>query len=346
MSAAKLFILGKGRSGSTVLDTLLGQLDGFVSVGELVYFWDRSVRQRYQCGCGRPVPDCEFWQAVLAEAFDARFGDDGVWLRLPDTDGIREVFGAREPVPAREVARLERPVTAWRNAPRLLVHAITGRGRWPALAAYCDVTARLYAAITEVSGSSVVVDSSKLPINPAALGLVDGAAASCVHLVRDPRAVAFSWQRHKTWVIDDRPEAMPRFGGASSSASWMARNLVAELARVCAGGGRSMRLRYEDFVAAPVQSVRSIAALAGVSAGELEFMDDQYAAVRGNHTAGGNPGRFEQGRVEFRADDEWVANIPGRDALLVTALTAPLVARYGYPLRVGPLASRRAGPRR
>ncbi len=35
-----LFIAGPGRSGSTLLDLLLGQIDGFTSTGELRLIWN------------------------------------------------------------------------------------------------------------------------------------------------------------------------------------------------------------------------------------------------------------------------------------------------------------------
>ena len=58
-----------GRSGSTLLDLVLGQIPGFVSVGELRYLWERGLAERQLCGCGRPVTGCPFWGAVLEEVF-------------------------------------------------------------------------------------------------------------------------------------------------------------------------------------------------------------------------------------------------------------------------------------
>lgn len=42
MSVKVLYVIGWGRSGSTILDNVLGQLDGCFSTGELHYFWERQ----------------------------------------------------------------------------------------------------------------------------------------------------------------------------------------------------------------------------------------------------------------------------------------------------------------
>ena len=64
-----LYIAGPGRSGSTLLDLVLGQVDGVVSIGELRNLWYAGFHGAWPCGCGKPVTECPFWSAVLARAF-------------------------------------------------------------------------------------------------------------------------------------------------------------------------------------------------------------------------------------------------------------------------------------
>ena len=54
-----------------------------------------------------------------------------------------------------------------------------------------------------------------------------------------------------------------------------------------------------------------------------------------SHGLSGNPGRFRSGSLELRRDDGWIRDMPGKDKAVVTALTLPLLRRYGYPLSVG-----------
>src|SRR3712207_3677864 len=67
--ATVLYIGSTRRSVSTLLDRMLGQIPGFLSVGELHYVWSRSFLQNQRCGCAQPFYSCEFWNAVGSEAF-------------------------------------------------------------------------------------------------------------------------------------------------------------------------------------------------------------------------------------------------------------------------------------
>ena len=64
-----LYIGGLGRSGSTLLDRMLGQLPGFFSAGEIRDLWQRGLRENALCGCGAPFKECEVWTRVGKEAY-------------------------------------------------------------------------------------------------------------------------------------------------------------------------------------------------------------------------------------------------------------------------------------
>ena len=64
-----VYIAAHNRSGSTLLDRMLGQLDGYVSVGELRQIWVRGLAGNQACGCGLPFHECAFWVEVLRDAY-------------------------------------------------------------------------------------------------------------------------------------------------------------------------------------------------------------------------------------------------------------------------------------
>ena len=101
-------------------------------------------------------------------------------------------------------------------------------------------------------------------------------------------------------------------------------------------------MRYEDFTAAPAGTLGRIAAFAGLpgpppdgpplTAGVLDTDEAGrwWAELRATHTASGNPMRFTTGRVPVRRDDRWQAAMLASKRRTVTALTLPLLMRYGY----------------
>jgi hypothetical protein len=198
---------------------------------------------------------------------------------------------------------------------------------------YVAAMGRLYAAIAEVSGARVVVDSSKFPADALAACRCEGVEAHVVHLVRDPRAVAFSWGTPKADPASGRP--MARISPARSTLDWITWNLVIPR-RTAATGAAYRLLRYEDFVEQPAAVVDDLLAWTGVdhesAVGESER---SFVLTRREHSISGNPGRFGDSTLEIRRDDRWRAQMATRDRAVVTAMALPVALRLGYPVRGG-----------
>ena len=68
-TAPVVFIGGFGRSGSTLLERMLGCLDGVVTLGEVGHLWQRGIVNDESCACGQPFSRCPFWSEVGQRAF-------------------------------------------------------------------------------------------------------------------------------------------------------------------------------------------------------------------------------------------------------------------------------------
>jgi hypothetical protein len=294
-----LYIAGWGRSGSTLLDNILGQLDHFASIGEFRYVWDRGLQENHRCGCGALFRDCRFWQEVFREAF-------GGFDRGPMADmlAIREKYDHTRTVLLRS---------------RMQSHEIE---------CYQSSLVKLYRAVAAVSGATFVVDSSKTPSHGRILQGCRELEVYVVHLVRDSRAVAYSWQRKKP-VSDS--EYMTRFSAAHSSLLWDGMNAAAEMLRTNSPGGY-LRLQYEDLVTAPKTTLESVLHLVGANTEQSPLLHGNKVMLGPVHGFSGNPSRFGRGEVDLRPDDEWRSKLNRAHWFLVTLLTAPLLVRYGYPL--------------
>ncbi|NUR75801.1 MAG: sulfotransferase [Thermoleophilia bacterium] len=293
-----LYIAGWGRSGSTILDNVLGQVEGFFSAGELLFLWRRGLLEGRLCGCGEPVRACDVWTRVLDRAFP----------------------GGVDP---QEMLGLEARSARTRHLPLQLAH-LEPRGD-----EYGRRLGALYGAIESETGCRVIVDSSKSPAYGHVLANVAGLDVRVVHLVRDPRAVAYSWVRKKLQRDDPRRvRSMRSHGPAMSSLYW---NLLNESTRVLwRGSGKHLLVRYEDFVDRPQETVDTIVDFVGEAPAGLPWTTDGELALDRTHTVSGNPSRFDHGTVALRADVEWERSMRARDRRVVDAITLPFRRRYGY----------------
>jgi hypothetical protein len=298
---AVLFIAGNGRSGSTILHNILGQIDGFAAVGELRYIWQRGVVKNMLCGCQRPFDDCDVWHNVLDHAFGGVSETQArQWAEMTESFRSKNLPMAAIPrLRERQLARLDELLT---------------------------VLARLYSAIRAVTGCRVIVDSSKNPSFGYLVRHAPGVDARFVHLIRDPSAVAYSWGQKKEF----QPGVMmSQKSPARAALQWNSRNAMTE-AFLGADHGLH-RLRYEDFLVDPRAAVAEIVEWIGEAGAELPFSGSHAVDMdQVNHTVFGNEVRFARGEVMLRVDERWTENMAPADARIVKSLTWPLRRRYGY----------------
>lgn len=306
-----LVVGGIGRSGSTLMDRLLGQLPGHVSVGELaVSLWDRSLARDWPCGCGKPFRSCPFWTAVGEQAFD---GWDKIDLA--------------------KVIRLQKAVNQTEKIPFLLAPGAKPGFR-EALTRYLDYMTRVYVAVRDVSGARVIVDSSKASSVPYLLRRAERLDVTVAQVVRDPRGVAFSWSKRKPNRAelggDGEAGLMPMITPRKVARRWMTINgMIFALPRL---GVPVIRLRYEDIVPRPAEELARVAEALGEDIGpdDMAFVRPKEVELKEAHTTHGNPNRFESGWVPLRLDEAWRQDLPTDSRRTVEIITAPLRGVYGY----------------
>jgi len=319
--ARVIFLGGLGRSGTTLIERVLGEVPGFCALGEVVHLWQRDLRDDERCACGERFWACDFWERVGVAAF-------GGWHRVD----VHRVLALRDLV--------ERT----RHIPRLATRVPVAYA--DLVREYADYYVRIYAAAANISGASVIVDSSKHSALAHVLRYATGPGAETpldlrvLHVVRDARGVAYSWTKKVT-----RPEAsqdeMTRYAPARSALLWTAHNAAFTLLR--RRGVRVRRLRYEEFLADPQGSLRRLVAFAGIdpSAVDLSWLERDQVTLGVSHSAAGNPMRFTTGQLPLRHDDAWRTQLAPRQRAVVNAVCAPMLKAYGYDLAAKPSA----GPR-
>jgi hypothetical protein len=302
-----LYLGGIGRSGSTLLERMVGELPGVCSLGEVVHMWDRALRDDERCGCGLPFSACPFWQAVGERAF-------GGWGNV----SVDRHFELR--------ARVDDV----RRTPALLLGTF-GRSFRRDVEEYTSYFQRVYEAAQAVSGARLIVDSSKYTPLYFCLRRRKDVDLRLLHLIRDSRAVAYSWTK-----VVRRPEArgndefMYRISPDRMALIWSVHNTLLALPRFA--GSPTRTLRYEDFARDPEAALRHVAEFAGLELpeGAMDFLTTDAVQLSTSHQVAGNPMRFTTGEVRIRRDDAWKTELDRSDRRRVAVLTAPVATAFGY----------------
>lgn len=298
MTYRVLYIAGTGRSGSTLVAQCLEQQAGGVHVGEMRYLWERGVTENHLCECGAPFDRCEFWTEVLAAAY----GTKARWV-------------------SDEVRALSSQVDRIRRIPQALANA--GGQYRESTRRYAQLVTPLYDALARVADTDLLIDSSKDPSYLYLLSKLDTLRLEPLHLVRDPRAVAYSWTRtRRRPEIHWQEQYMRTIRPRRAALIWLEYNTAIEI--FMARRKSRSRLRYEDFTTDPDRMITRVCRTAGLT--------EKASAMRGSrgHSLSGNPMRFDRRPLVVSLDNEWEVGLPARAQRVVTALTLPLLHRYQY----------------
>ncbi len=295
-----IYIVSTGHSGSTLLELLLGALPGVIDVGEIHELPIQVGLPERTCGCGVHCTACPFWGPLIqAHAQD---------FLAPDS-------------PVRKFLRSDRhaPFFQWRHLLGLVA------GKAPAAAELADFERANIALLRAVLARAAttgpagcVLDSSKLFYRLYWLTHCAGLEVRPIHLVRDPRGFVASMIRRKSGRLARGRHAF------RMSVRYVLENLLIERALHTAGTP-ALRLRYEDLASAPHPTLERLATWLGLPY-DPGIVDCFREVVQ--HGVSGNEMRFRSDRI--RLDERWKRELSGPLKRLVTLLTLPAAARYGY----------------
>ena len=133
-----IYVMGLWRSGSTVLDTALGNHPSITSVGELRNLPLLGWKRNGTCSCGTATHNCQFWSEVRR-----------TWLDKVGSGQTSNLMALQD-----HFERL-------RTFPRIALNRIVQQ---EAFREYSQLTFALFGAIRQTSGRPYIVDSTKYPI--------------------------------------------------------------------------------------------------------------------------------------------------------------------------------------
>lgn len=295
-----IYVAGYGRSGTTLLDIAVGQQKSVFAAGEITALSRHVWENDEYCACRKTVSDCEFWGPVV-ERWKARNADTSVSQYGALLDRSESLFNPKrlfaKLIPSRDVSDFER------------------------------LTGSLFDEIAAQSGTNIILDSSKLPGRASSIHANPNIEVYLVHVVRDGRGVAWSMMKPYSIKVEEgiQKELRPKplwF----TAVRWFVVNMGAEIMRWRLPKKRSIRVRYEDFVADPEATVKRIMALVGE---EYVLPDHGADVMKPGHQVAGSRHRMKD-EIRINKDIGWKSKMPRAKQRLFSFLAAPLLWRYGY----------------
>ncbi len=299
--AKVLYIAGYGRSGSTVLATILGNHPEMVSAGEVCYLLEDWEDEARPCSCGEPYKKCEFWSGLPIEVV----------------------------APSDSRPKLRKIERAW-AAPRVILGLTTKRER----RAYRLYHQALFGHALRKSGKQIVVDSSKSARSTVArsraLLTMGGCDVYVVHLVRNGEDTL------RSLAVTGSNWALEGHGGPKKLVTlraiigWVLANVSTSLIWRTLRPDRYLLVRYEDLLDDPVATISRIGSFIGLETSGLEKRVRQGETFEVGHMVGGNRLRFS-GRVKLQVPGKrGRSGLKRSQRLLFVSLGGWLNRRYGY----------------
>lgn len=300
------YIVSSGRSGSTLVGSVLGLADDHVFVGELRLVWQEGLMQNTPCGCGKPFLECPFWRKVFQEAFG----------------GFEE---ARKIAPKALLGEIGRLSVKMKELGKVLIFPEPGSEVPDELRSL----SALYAAIARVSSARIIVDSSKSIRYAAMLNATPGLNLRVTNLVRNPGGILMSRSRQskqrdgseKTWKAERR-----RVKSMKAMTKWMARNLLASRLLRRKGG---VRLMYEDFARDQTWYLTTVLGQEAAG-GVLSQLRSGVKDGMVQHQISGNWVR----EMKIRPDERWRTELPILPKIIAGVLSFPMMRVYRSKLYV------------
>jgi hypothetical protein len=299
-----LFITGSGRSGSTLLEKLICSSPKFISVGEVRLVGDRGLIGNNYCSCKERFASCPFWTKVIKNISLSRKEIVDAYNKVKQLSRLRNIyklFYSKERVKGYNYHKAE------------------------------EFLEKLYSSIHNISDNKIIVDSSKRPAYCALLSEVFGEKLSVIHIVRDSRAVSYSWKKRKKYNQEGfgRDDYMPIRPVCDSSIEWLQRNIISEVTLRYVK--ESMILKYENICDHTRKMINKASTSIYDEISTVEISNGTFYASPG-HSVAGNPLRFEHGRITLSKDNKWVEEMDTCDKLVSTSLTFPFLLKYDYNL--------------
>lgn len=308
-----VYIASIGRSGSTLLESMLGAHTHVQTMGEL-HIWPHEIEAGgvRPCSCGEFVDKCTFWSEMQRRVNP---------LKQPSP----RLHFFREKHNAGRTLRLQR-LKAYK--PNAAIDAKEQRD----IDTYGQNNYEIFKHFLDVMKEQLdespawIVDASKDPYRLLWLKRSGLFNIKVIHLVKNPNAFIYSVTKHL--ILDERGFNLHKrmYYTARQSVAWIIQNaLFSKIASNVLAPEDYLLIKYETLASEPKKTFQAVCDLMDVPYEEQAVEDFRSGSV---HTIAGNPMRYEKRGIVL--DEKWKTRLPQSSKTLASLLTAVNKSDYGY----------------
>jgi hypothetical protein len=255
-----IYIAGAGRSGSTLVDIALGNIDEHWSLGELIFFVENGLMSDEYCSCGKKVRQCEFWSRIIKEWQPTRNLTDAEFVKV-QKDLLRNK--------------------------RLIINFINSFAYRNEQLLFFQDLKTLYELVFKETGARVVIDSSK---NAQYIKLLKKLPFKLT-VLQVTRSFSGVLNSLKKELVENREEGVEKGlvpqSFAYTLAIWLLDNFFSWF---FAWGVNYKRIKYENFVNNPNETFGKILKISKKNAVTLR----NRGPLKANHLVAGNRLRISE----------------------------------------------------
>jgi hypothetical protein len=280
--------MGAGRSGTTILATVLGGVKEITTLGEMHQFLDHLLNKN-PCSCGEQLNDCHFWSPIVANLQKKYTKEDLIKINNHNI-------------------KVE-------NHNHIIKSLISSDKK------YVTFQQELIALIKEQKPSEYYLDSAKYISRALQLSKIKGLNVKIVYLVRDVRGVINSFGK-KVQTTKSPLSTIVYYSVINFFGQWVYWIL---------GKKKVLKLRYEDFVETPRNTLNQIQNFAACDMFEAINKLESNEPFNMPHIIGGNR-MTEKSSVKLKSDLQWKKNISRPKQMAYYFLTLPFMLLNKYKI--------------
>ena len=307
-----IYIASIGRSGSTLLESMLGAHTQIATCGEL-HIWPHEIELGgvRPCSCGSLVMDCTFWSEMYRRVNPQQ-------QPQPQIHFFRERHNAGKTLRLKQLKFFKADQNSLEQDQAVKTY---GENNEKIFREFINLTYE-----QEGYKPTWVVDASKDPYRLLWLVRSQLFNIKVLHIVKRPSAFVYSVT--KNWISDSSLAALRHmyYDTARQSVKWSIENyLTSKIAENYLDINDYLLVNYEIFASDPLNTFRLICDKIGCPF-EQNAVDNFRQGSK--HTIAGNPMRYEKKGIVL--DEKWKRQLPKLNRFLVESITRFNRSDYGY----------------